>query len=319
MANKSTAAAAAVAPAPKKTELSVVRQEMLDNVEKQLEQMNKKGRIHFPENYSPANALQAAWLMLQDTSDKNGKPAIETCTRASIMNCLLKTVVNGLSPSKSQVYYIPTGNSLTVFVSYFGTVAMAKRHGMKDDPFAQVVYKGDVFEYEIDPVNRTMTVTDHTQKLENIKADNIVAAYAVAKMDDGTFRTEIMTIDQIHKNWQRGQAKGNSPMHKDHPEQACKRTVINRLCKMIVKASDDSDLVMDLFDEADDMEVAAEIEENANQTPIDISSDPEEIPEDLPDEEVEDPQDEPEPPAADATQNEHAGQLNGQQKMKAGF
>jgi recombination protein RecT len=316
MASKNTAAAAVVPQEPKKTELSVVRQEMLERVERQLEQMNKKGRIHFPANYSPANALQAAWLILQDTSDRNGKPALETCTRASIMNCLLKTVVNGLSPAKSQVYYIPTGNTLTVFISYFGTVAMAKRHGMKNDPFAQVVYKGDGFEYEIDPISRTMTVTEHVQKLENVTAENIVAAYAVVEMKDGTFRTEIMTIDQIRKNWMRGQAKGNSPMHKDHPEQACKRTVINRLCKMIVKASDDSDLVMDLFDETDDLEVAAEIDEHANQTPIDITPDLEEVPEDLP----EDPQDEPEPdPPAAATEDEAAGQLNGQQKMDAGF
>jgi recombination protein RecT len=234
------------------------------------------------------------------------------------MSCLLKTVVNGLNPAKSQVYYIVTAGTLTMLVSYFGTVAMAKRHGMKDDPFAQVVYKGDGFEYEIDPMSRTMTVTEHTQKIENIKAENIVAAYAVAKMDDGTFRTEVMTIDQIKKNWQRGAAKGNSPMHKDHPEQACRRTVINRLCKMIVKASDDSDLVMDLFDEADDMEVAAEIEENANQTPIDISPDPEEIPEDLQDEEPEEAQEEPEPAAA-AAEEDDAGQAPAQQKMSAGF
>ncbi len=312
MASKNTAAAAVAPQEPQKTELSVVRQEMLERVEKQLEQMNKKGRIHFPANYSSSNALQAAWLILQDTNDRNGKPALEICTRASIMNCLLRTVVNGLSPSKSQVYYIPTGNALTMFISYFGAVAMAKRHGMKDDPFTQVVYKGDGFEYEIDPVNRTMTVTEHTQKLENIKAGNIIAAYAVAEMNDGSFRTEIMTIDQIHKNWERGPMKGNGPMHKDHPEQACRRTVISRLCKMIVKASDDSDLVMDLFDETDDLEVAAEIDEHANQTPIDITPDPEEVPEDLP----EDPQDDPEPPAA---VDDAAEQLHGQQKMDAGF
>jgi recombination protein RecT len=311
MTSKNTAAAA-MAPAPAKTELTLVRQEMLENVEMQLEQMNKKGRIHFPANYSPANALQSAWLILQDTTDKNSKPAFETCTRASIMNALLKTVVSGLSPAKNQVYYIPTGGVLTVFVSYFGTVAMAKRHGMKDDPFAQVVYKGDEFAYEINPVNRTVSITKHEQKIENVKIDNIVAAYAVAEMNDGSFRTEIMTIDQIHKNWQRGTAKGNSPLHKDHPEQACKRTVISRLCKMIVKASDDSDLVIDMFDDVDDMEVAAEIEEHANQTPIDITPDPGETPEDIPDEV----QDEPELPTAMDDDDE---QFHGQQKMDAGF
>jgi|GEM_PF-2895782 len=317
MASKNTAAAAVVPQAPAKTELSLVRQEMLENVEKQLEQMNKKGRIHFPANYSPVNALQAAWLMLQDVTDKDNKSVFESCTRASIMNCLLKTVVNGLSPAKSQVYYIPTGGTLTVFVSYFGTVAMAKRHGMKNDPFAQVVYQGDVFEYEIDPIGRTMTVTEHTQKIENVKADGIIAAYAVAEMDDGTFRTEIMTIEQIHKNWQRGAAKGNSPMHKDHPEQACKRTVINRLCKMIVKASDDSDLIMDMFDDA---ELEEELQENANQTPIDITPELEEdIPGDIPEDYPDDRQEEPEHGPAPVSDDRAPGQISGQQKMSAGF
>lgn len=274
MANTNTAAASAMAPAAKESNaLAVLRQDVLSNVQKQLELMQSKGRIHFPANYSAANALQSAWLKLQDTTDKNSRPVLETCTRASVMNSLLKTVVSGLNPAKDQVYYIATAGVLTVFVSYFGTTAMAKRHGMKDDPFAQVVYKGDEFEYEIDPVQRTMRVTKHTQKLENISADNIVAAYAVAAMDDGTFRTEIMTIEQIRKNWMRGQAKGNSPLHKDHPEQACRRTVINRLCKMIVKASDDSDLVMDLFDETDDLEVATEIDENANKKFVDLTGD----------------------------------------------
>jgi recombination protein RecT len=323
MANKNTAAAAAVAPAPEKREanaLAVLRQDVLSNVQKQLEFMQSKGRIHFPANYSAANALQSAWLKLQDTTDKNSRPVLETCTRASVMNCLLKTVVSGLNPAKDQVYYIATAGVLTVFVSYFGTTAMAKRHGMADDPFTEVVYKGDEFEYEIDPASRTKTVTKHTQKIENIKADSIIAAYAVAPMSDGTYRTEIMTIDQIHKNWMRGQAKGQSPMHKDHPEQACRRTVISRLCKMIVKASDDSDLVLDLFDEADDLEVAAEIDENANQTLIDITPELEnDLPEAVQDEEPENPQDDPEQDPPAAADDRAPGQLSGQLKMNAGF
>lgn len=300
MTNTNTAAAPAMAPVAQETNaLAVLRQDVLSNVQKQLELMQSKGRIHFPANYSAANALQSAWLKLQDTTDKNSRPVLETCTRASVMNSLLKTVVSGLNPAKDQVYYIATAGVLTVFVSYFGTTAMAKRHGMKDDPFAQVVYKGDEFEYEIDPVQRTMRVVKHTQKLENISADNIIAAYAVAAMDDGTFRTEIMTIEQIKKNWMRGQAKGQSPMHKDHPEQACRRTVISRLCKMIVKASDDSDLVMDMLDDA---EVEAEIAENANQKFVDLTDDVIDIESDPEGEPAEDPPEETDPaPKAEAS------------------
>ena len=105
--------------------------------------MQKNEGLVIPSDYSPANALNAAYLKLQEVKDKKGKPALTACTQASISMALLDMVIQGLSPAKNQCYFVPYGNQLTLMRSYMGTVAAAKRFGNIKDVFAQVVYEGD--------------------------------------------------------------------------------------------------------------------------------------------------------------------------------
>ena len=108
-----------------------------------------------------------------------------------------------------------------------------------------------------------------------------MAAYAILTFPDGTKKTTLMTIDQIHKAWAQGQTRGNSPAHKNFPAEMAKKTVINRACKIAIKSSDDSslNLVKETMRANDDSIteaiVAAEIEENANQIEVDIVDDTE--------------------------------------------
>lgn len=255
-------------------ETALAKKDILEVVGTRIDQMQKHGKLHFPEAYSPQNALQGAWLILQDVRDKNGKPALEVCTKASVCNALLETVQKGLSPAKKQIYYIPHGRQLTAMVSYFGNVAQALRHGMTGLPFAEVVYKDDVFEYTLDPERMEKVVLKHEQKLANIDDGKIVAAYAIARMEDGSKRTDIMTLAEIKKSWARGAMKGQGQLHKDHTAEACRRTVINRLCKMIINASDDDDLMLDgIAGEQYYDDVQAEIEENQAKEVIDLTDD----------------------------------------------
>lgn len=214
----------------------IAQKDITDSVLRKVNQLEQSKTIKMPAGYNPGNALKAAWLKLQTVVDKNKKPALEVCTRVSIANSLFDMCIQGLTPAKNQCYFIVRGNELTLMRSYFGTAAVLKRLNGVEDVFAQVVYKGDVFEYIIDGGN--IVVTKHEQKLENINTDNIVGAYCVI-VKDGKPRCEIMTMTQIRQAWTHTTNGGG--VQKEYPDQMAKRTVINRGAKMYVNTSDDAD------------------------------------------------------------------------------
>lgn len=242
-------------------------------VEKQITDFQKQGQLQFPANYSVENAVKSAWLVIMQTLDRNKKPALSVCTKTSIYNALLNTVIQGLNPAKQQCYYIVYGNQLTMLRSYFGTaeVTMRVAHLLKP-PFAQVIYKGDELDYDID--NGAIHNIRHKQKFENIKDENIIGAYCVLLLPDGSDYCGIMTLEDIHKSWSFGQTKGTSNAHKETPGEMAKKTVISRTCKLFLKTSDDSDILSQSFFHSDDQAEAARVEEevqdNANKIPLEV-------------------------------------------------
>lgn len=207
----------------------------------------QRGELVLPDDYSAENALKSAWLALQSVEVKDGRKALDVCTKASIANSLLDMVVQGLSPAKKQCYFIPYGKELTLSRSYMGTVAVARRFGGIKDIRAQVVYQNDDFEYEIDPMTSDIKITRHAQKLENIDIAKIKAVYAVVLTADDKYYVELMTMDQVRKAWGQGATKGNSPAHKNFAEEMAKKTVINRACKLFVNTSSDSAILTSAF------------------------------------------------------------------------
>lgn len=208
--------------------------------------------LQLPANYAIDNAMKAAWLVLQETEDKNHKKALEVCTKESIANSLLDMVLQGLSVHKKQGYFLVYGNQLSFQRSYFGTVALAKRTGeIKKEPVANVIYEGDEFIYTIDPATGLKSIVKHEQKIENIDSSKIKAAYCILQRENGTSTLEIMTIDQIRKAWDQSPTKGNSPAHKNFTDEMCKKTVIGRACKMMINSSDDAWLYEGKRDEFD--------------------------------------------------------------------
>lgn len=228
----------------------------------------QRGELVLPDDYSAENALKSAWLALQSVEVKDGRKALDVCTKASIANSLLDMVVQGLSPAKKQCYFIPYGKELTLSRSYMGTVAVARRFGGIKDIRAQVVYQNDDFEYEIDPMTSDIKITRHAQKLENIDIAKIKAVYAVVLTSDDKYYVELMTMDQVRKAWGQGATKGNSPAHKNFAEEMAKKTVINRACKLFVNTSSDSAILTSAFNRVtendyreDDGAVVVDVEE----------------------------------------------------------
>ena len=238
-----------------------------------IEQFQKDGGMVLPKDYSVENHMKSAWLILQATTDRSGQPALQVCTKESIANSLLDMVLQGLSVSKRQGYFIVYGNKLEFQRSYFGTIALAKRSGgIKGEPVANVIYEGDEFAYEIDPKTARISIVKHEQKLENIDNTKIKGAYALVTLADGSTQTTVMSMAQIRAAWGQGATKGGSPAHKNFAEEMAKKTVIGRACKAIINSSDDAWLYEGKAD-TDTADTAAMQREAATATPRQVIAD----------------------------------------------
>lgn len=234
--------------------LPLLQKDITDSVMARVKELEETGGLMFPKNYSATNQIKAAWFVLQQTKDKDNHPALEICDKNSIANALLDMVIQGLSVSKKQGYFIVYGKKLEFQRSYFGTVALAKRCGMQGLPISNVIYEGDDFSYSINPENGLTSITKHEQKLDNVDIGKIKGAYAIVTMPDGIKQVTIMSIPQIRAAWGQGATKGNSPAHKNFTDEMAKKTVIGRACKMIINSSDDAYLFDGKKDEFDKLD-----------------------------------------------------------------
>lgn len=259
-----------VAEQGKKNAELLVNNAFIDGLSMQLQEKTKYG-LSFPADYNPTNALMGAYLIMKETTDKNGKCILESCSQASIANSLMDMATLGLNASKKQGYFIAYGGKCQFQKSYFGNITLARRNGLKTIN-AEIIYDGDTFKYHIE--NGMKVIDVHEQDFMNIDNDKILGAYAVAIMDDGRKVVEVMNINQLKKAWNQrmgGLKEDASSTHMKFKDQMAKKTVINRLCKLIGNTSTDGNIseISDRLDEVADVDmvaedVAYEIENNAN-------------------------------------------------------
>ena len=277
-----------VAEQGKKNAELVVNNAFIDGLSMQLQEKTKYG-LSFPADYNPTNALMGAYLIMKETTDKNGKCILESCSQASIANSLMDMATLGLNASKKQGYFIAYGGKCQFQKSYFGNITLARRNGLKTIN-AEIIYDGDTFKYHIE--NGMKVIDVHEQDFMNIDNDKILGAYAVAVMDDGRKVVEVMNINQLKKAWNQrmgGLKEGASSTHMKFKDQMAKKTVINRLCKLIGNTSTDGNIseISDRLDEVADVDmvaedVAYEIENNANTVDFEEVVEPQETKQELP-------------------------------------
>lgn len=247
---------------------AIAEKTIADSVFKKISELEDQGGLDLPVNYSPANALKSAWLIFQDDTN------LMKTSDISKANALLDMVIQGLSPSKKQCYFIAYGNEAKMQRSYLGNVAVTKRLEIVDDIYAQVIYEGDEVEYEIK--DGVTEITKHIQKFENINPQKVKGAYAIVYTKTGSVAT-IMTMDQIKDAWSQGAMKGNSPAHKKFTDEMAKKTVINRAVKHFQATSDDSDLLAESVNRTHDVDSIEEAEAEVIQNQIDTQANTQEI------------------------------------------
>lgn len=230
---------AALTPKPEARAIIQFEKTLGDSVQNRVTELTSQGRLNLPANYSIGNALQSAWLKILQTKDSNKRPALEVCTKESVANALLDMAVLGLNPAKDHGYFIVYGDKLSWFTSYFGKCAALKRiSGIETEPVATIIYEGDALKLEFNELGEEI-VTEHQTAWENKVKGNIVGAYATV-MYKGIKRSAVMTLNEIKESWSKSISDKE---HKLFTGEFAKRTVINRLVKLILKTTNDDDLL----------------------------------------------------------------------------
>ena len=218
-----------------------------DMVLSRIDTMSKTG-LSLPECYNVTNAVKATLLNLQEVKDRNGKPALEVCTPASIQSALLEMALRGLSVADKSCYFIVRGDKLCMTPSYFGRVKEARRIYPSWNPRATVIREGDEFIFEIDPATGEKRLVKHVQKFENLDKP-FVGVYLYAPTLDGSHNElHIMTKAQVMRSWAKSANKSLS-VHKEFEERMVQKTIINSVCNMLVNSHPENSSFADNSDD----------------------------------------------------------------------
>lgn len=236
-----------------------MQKELTEKVGRRVAVMEQEG-LALPKNYNYQNALKSAFFELDKVR------GIENCTQASIANSLLNMITQGLSPAKTQCYFIAYGKELQMQRSYFGTVAALKRLEDVEKISAEVIHEGDVFEIGSNDEMETI-VKKFEPKFEN-QDKPLIGAFAMIKKTDGTISFTIMTKKEIDQSWRQSRNKTNM-VQQNFSQEMAKRTVLNRAAKMFINTSDDSDLLSGAINQTTENEYDDDRNERKDVTPKD--------------------------------------------------
>ncbi|MDR6181999.1 recombinase RecT [Asaia bogorensis] len=194
---------------------------------------------------------------------------LECSPKSLFMECV-KAASDGLLPDGREGAIVPRWNSQARCKEAVwqpmvaGLMKLARNSGQIASISSQVVFRGERFRVVLGD-NETI---EHERDLELAGSDDIVAAYAVARLKDGSEPIrEVMTWKQIEKvrnvneYWQKG------PWAKWKDEMA-RKTVIRRLAKRLPFSTDrDDDRLRDAIERTDAlMDINAVV---AEQAPVD--------------------------------------------------
>ena len=216
-----------------------------DIVLSRVNEMSEAG-FTLPADYNPTNAIKASMLVLQEVKDKNGKPALETCTQASIQTALFKMLTFGEDVSKTQGYFIVYGSQLQYQESYFGKVLRVRRIFPEWTPVPMLIHEGDSFEYAIDPETGRKKVLKHEQKLENIDKA-IIGGYLYIPCADGGKDLYVMTAKEIATAHSKSRSGG--AVHKQFSTKMYSKTLVSSGCNYILNSTPSQSNIADNSDD----------------------------------------------------------------------
>lgn len=188
--------------------------------------------MQIPEGFNPTNSLKKARMMLNDMK-VNGKPVLQVCSQASIIQCLIDACCKGLDISSSQAYFIPRNGQMTLMESVYGRIARARRASKYYEPIVQYVYEGDDFEIGVDTQSGKTIIKKHETSLENLDKP-IIAAYAFVADNNNNTTIHVMTRKEWLTSWKK--SPNGCAVAKEFEKDMIFRSIIKKSTKSLVNA-----------------------------------------------------------------------------------
>lgn len=162
--------------------------------------------------------------MMKIASDRS----LQTCTPQSIVVSVLRIAQLGLELGDT-AHMIAFGNTAQVVVDYRGLVELACRHPDVANVSARLVFANDFFEmdYGTDPK------IAHRPALKQEDRGEVVGAYAVIHMKNGSTRFDFMNVDEIEQV-----RNGRGGPWDNHWGEMAKKTVVRRVLKLAPRTTE---------------------------------------------------------------------------------
>jgi recombination protein RecT len=187
-----------------------------------LEKSKPQIALALPRHLSADRMLRVAMTSIQRT------PSLLACNQATLIGAVIQAAQLGLEPDGvlGHAYLVPFKDTCQLIIGYKGYIDLARRSGQLSTIYARVVYSKDQFEYSFG-LNETLS---HIPSREDDPGD-LVFAYAVIKMKDGSQQFDVMSRREIKAIQERSPAGKSGPWITDEAEM-WKKTIIRRVCKM---------------------------------------------------------------------------------------
>lgn len=172
-------------------------------------------------------------------------PKLLECTKESVLTFCMKCSETGLEPiGAGGAWPVPYTNrknntvEMQFIPDYRGLVNCAKRAGCITDSYAEVVKEADEFDYELG-LNPTLT-----HKPAKVERGELINAYCIFTLPDGSKRFVVMDADEIHSIRKRSKAGDVGPWVSDESEM-WKKTVVRRAMKPFAGMNAELDAAID--------------------------------------------------------------------------
>ncbi len=180
-------------------------------------------------------------------------PKLADCDQASFFNAMMKLSQLGLEPDGRRAHLIPFENrrrnciECQLIIDYKGLAELALRSGMISTLHADVVRTGDLFEYSAGELKRHVPWFLRTDAEKPAKGGEMLAFYSLAKFRDGSYKAEVMSLDEVETIRRRSRAGNDGPWKTDFIEMG-KKTSFRRMSKWLPLSAE----IRDAFEADDD-------------------------------------------------------------------
>lgn len=205
-------------------------QQKVSTVRGMLQQAEGELRNALPKHMDATRMARIAMTTFQRT------PQLLECDPKTLIGKIMECAQLGLEPDGilGGAYLLPFRNNrenkmdVQLIVGYKGLIDLARRSGLVSDISAHIVYDQEHFKYEAGLV----PTLEHKPLPPSKRGKEIVGAYAVALMKDGTTSNAFMWLEELLEV-QKGSKAGNNGPWKSHWAEMAKKTVIRRLAKTL--------------------------------------------------------------------------------------